>query len=501
MQYPFWDAAVSQGILIAGIAVLHVFISHFAIGGGLFLIVNEHAARRRHDAARIDFLQRLSRFFVLVTLAGGALTGVGIWFFIALLNPAATDALIHNFIWAWAIEWTFFFVEILAAILYFYGWKRQTPGAHMIIGWIYFIFAWLSLFVINGILTFMLTPGRWLASGNLRDGFFNPTFWPSLVLRSCVAITLAGLYSLLIASRYPAGKLKLNLVRNAAVWGLGGILGAIPAFFWYWGNIPPEISSPLSILPTPGLALQCALWLTVALGGLLLLFGILVPRLQHLSIALLTLLAGLGWFGSFEWFRESIRKPYIIAGFMYANGLPVAMEARIRQNGIAPLLSFRSADIGADLFRHACGHCHSFRGYKSLNPAFAGMDPAFIAAIIQSVHYLKGNMPPFWGTAAESGQMAVYIGSRTDRRSLHAIYGMEGVRLGKKVYEIRCGKCHFSGGRRDNIKAITGLSKEDYENILNNAPDLGLGMPAFTANQAERTALIEYLASRKAETK
>ena len=79
----------------------------------------------------------------------GALTGVGIWFVIGLLNPAATEVLIHNFVWGWAIEWTFFLVEIMAA-------------SHMTIGWIYFVSAWLSLFVINGILSFMLTPGAFL---------------------------------------------------------------------------------------------------------------------------------------------------------------------------------------------------------------------------------------------------------------------------------------------------------------------------------------------------
>ena len=41
MIYPFWDVQTGYGVLMAIIAVVHVFISHFAIGGGLYLVVTE----------------------------------------------------------------------------------------------------------------------------------------------------------------------------------------------------------------------------------------------------------------------------------------------------------------------------------------------------------------------------------------------------------------------------------------------------------------------------
>ena len=75
MDYPFWDTDIGYGQLMALISVVHVFISHFAIGGGLYLVLTEHSARRRNDQPLLDYLQRLTRFFVLVTLVGGALTG------------------------------------------------------------------------------------------------------------------------------------------------------------------------------------------------------------------------------------------------------------------------------------------------------------------------------------------------------------------------------------------------------------------------------------------
>ena len=92
MNYPFWDVDIGYGILMAIIAVVHVFISHFAIGGGLYLVIAESAARKKNDLMKIEFLKKLSKFFVLVSVVFGALTGVGIWFIIGLLNPAATES-------------------------------------------------------------------------------------------------------------------------------------------------------------------------------------------------------------------------------------------------------------------------------------------------------------------------------------------------------------------------------------------------------------------------
>jgi mono/diheme cytochrome c family protein len=500
MQYPFWELPIGYGVLMAGVAVLHVFVSHFAIGGGFFLVVMERAARKAADTGRLEFLEKLSRFFVLTTLVMGALTGVGIWFVIGLLNPGATEVLIHNFVWGWAIEWTFFVVEILAAILYYYGWKRMSPADHMTIGWIYFVFAWLSLFVINGILTFMLTPGTWLATGNFWDGFFNPTFWPSLVLRSAIAVMLAGLYALLVASRCKPDALKVRMVRQTAWWGIVGLATALPSLYWYWRAMPATITTAaLQGLPTPMQALHYSYWFAGTIAVLLILFGLIVPRRLHPSLAVLTMAAGLGYFGSFEWFRESIRKPYIIVGYMYGNGVEVRDTDTYKRNGYLSKIAYRSGDEGADLFRHACRSCHTIRGYKPLKPAFDGTDRAFVAAIVQSAHLLvRGNMPPFLATASEANAIAAYLEAKLDRRPLSAIYGLQGIKLGEKVFQIRCSKCHPMGSPQDKTKSLAGLTQEDYQNVLNNATDLGQGMPAFTGDETERSALIEYFRTLKA---
>ena len=168
MDYPlFLVPHIGGGWLIGGIAIFHVIIAHFAIGGGLLMVATEQFAARRNDALWLAFARKHSVFLVLLSAVLGALSGVGIWFTVGLVHPAATASLIHTFVWGWAIEWVFFIVEIAAALLYVGTWDRVSRRTHLAIGWIYFVAAYLSLVVINGIVTFMLTPGRWLRDARL----------------------------------------------------------------------------------------------------------------------------------------------------------------------------------------------------------------------------------------------------------------------------------------------------------------------------------------------
>ena len=503
MKYPFWDVAIGYGLLMGTIAVLHVFISHFAIGGGLYLVVSEHLARRAGNEARLEYLRRLSKFFVLVTLVAGALTGVGIWFIIGLLNPAATEALIRTFVWGWATEWTFFIVEIAAAILYYYGWERMPARSHLVIGWIYFAAAWLSLFVINGIVTFMLTPGAWLSSSGFWDGFFNPTFWPSLVFRTGICMALAGLYALLVAARLGDIDLKARVARYNAVWSIVGVAITVPGFLWYLRAIPePLMKAAHEHLRTPFVSLLHGQRLAaVAVVGLLVV-ALLLPRRLHVASAAVLLALALGWFGSFEWFRESVRKPWVIHGYMYSNGIEAGKIAELRAAGLLPSLAYRTGEEGADLFRRACRSCHTVGGYKSIRRAFDGTDQPFIIAMIKGIHLLRGQMPQFPGSPAEAETLGAWIYARVDHRSLGEIYRLQGVELGRKVFEVRCGRCHVQGGYGDKTGSLAGMTPEDYRGVLDMAADLGEGMPAFTGDATERAALIQYLGTlQKGETR
>ena len=143
----------------------------------------------------------------------GAITGVGIWTTAALISPQAILTLIRAYVWGWAMEWVFFIVEIAAALVYWYGWERLDARTHQVVGWIYFIAAYMSLVIINGIVTFMLTPGGWLENKEFWTGFFNPTYWPSLALRSAAAAAQAGLFVLVTAAFLKRGDARAEEAR------------------------------------------------------------------------------------------------------------------------------------------------------------------------------------------------------------------------------------------------------------------------------------------------
>ena len=138
MYYPTFDVPhIGGGSLIALVAIVHVFIAHFAVGAGIFNGVAETLARRRGDAALLRFVRDASKVLVLIPFVLGAVTGVGIWFTIAIVAPRATSMLIHNFVWGWATEWVFFFVEIAAGAVYYCGWYKRSLRHHDHAGRVY----------------------------------------------------------------------------------------------------------------------------------------------------------------------------------------------------------------------------------------------------------------------------------------------------------------------------------------------------------------------------
>lgn len=188
MNYPVWDVPIIGSVWVIGaIAIFHVMISHFAVGGGLYLAYAETKARRENRADWLEVIRGHSKFFLILTGVFGAISGVGIWFAIGLASPESTSTLIHNFVFGWAIEWCFFIVEIATVMVYYYTWDRVDARTHLRLGWLYAGSSWCTLVIINGILTFMLTPGdAWLSvAGTGQEAskfwyaFFNPTYWPA----------------------------------------------------------------------------------------------------------------------------------------------------------------------------------------------------------------------------------------------------------------------------------------------------------------------------------
>lgn len=497
MNYPVWDLPFAHGLLIAIIATLHVYVAHFAVGGGLYLVVVEHLARKRNDEALLGILQRHSRFFLLLTLVFGAMTGVGIWFTIGLINPAGTSALIRAFVWGWAIEWTFFVTEIAAAMVYYYGWKRLSPGKHLAVGWIYFIMAWLSMVVINGIISFQLTPGAWLETRNFWDGFFNPTYWSSLFARTFYAIALGGLFALWTASR-SGGRddrtERLQLVRFSGAWALIGVVLTAVGTWWWWNDVPADIRAlTQGDLPITSAVTQWTPLLTGLLALLVIAGPLALPRLVNRPVAFVILLAGLAAMGSAEWAREGIRKPWVIYEYIYSNGVlatevDALREAGIVANGvwIEPALADDRIAHGKQIFRAACQNCHAETGYNGMQSRVQHWDEAFAASMVALLEHTRRRMPPWVGTEDEAAAVAAYLMTLKPAT-------IAPLSSGEAVFEVRCSPCHSVDAFRPINALVEGLSAEE---LLEYMGDMGSDyMPAFTGTDEEAALLATYLDS------
>ena len=422
MNYPLWDVPlIGGGLVIALIAIPHIFVSHFAIGGGIFLAFTERKANRENNTYLKDFVRKNTLFFVLLTLVFGAVTGVGIWYSIQLVHPPATSLLIHNFVFGWAIEWVFFLVEISAALIYYYSWDRVSPKVHNTIGWIYAIAAFMSLVIINGILTFMLTPGSWLTEGGFWTGFFNPTYFPSLVIRACVCLALAWLYMLYRASLEEPGKDRDGLVTYISKWLIPALVG-LPVFGAWFILEMPQLAREM----TQGAAAAVTLFTAVAvmLSVVIFLFAYFAGYRNPGSVtpqwALLLMLLGFGATGATEWVREAVRKPYIIYNHMYSNAIRVSDVDEISRRGVLESAMWvttkdvsNTMEAGENIFRLECAACHTMEGYNGISLLIRNWDQAYLATQLLHLDKLKGFMPPFVGTDAEREALATWLASRT----------------------------------------------------------------------------------------
>ncbi|HEY3359198.1 MAG TPA: cytochrome c [Polyangia bacterium] len=435
MSYPVWDVPLlGSGLVVAIIAIIHVLISHLAIGGGAFLLVAEAWAARSGDEARLrGFLHQFGTFFLVYTTVFGAMTGVGIWFSIQLANPEATSLLIHQFVFAWATEWVTFLGELSVLYLYYYGFGHNSRAMQVFLAGAYFVIAWFSLFIINGILTFMLTPGGWtLANRDVAAGFFNPGYAPALLMRTVLMFLLAGLAGILVATRLEDGELKARVMRFAAKWVVPAALFIPPLMLWYWATLPPS-TVKLVLGGVAGIAggkleiITRHLWLAGTAGGLAVLGTIVValrPRAIGTGAAIaLLLIVQIGIMGA-EFFREMGRKPYVVHGVLYSNALWKAQEGPaltstpfLSRARWRPPVAPGTREHGEWVFRLQCASCHTRDGYRAMTARTAAWTPAFGFRFLETLD-AQGVMPPFQGTADDRAALTAYLlslkGVRTD---------------------------------------------------------------------------------------
>jgi len=511
MNYPVWDVAFGAGLLIALVAILHVFVSHFAVGGGLFLVLTERKARHKNDSALLEWLKFHTKFFVLVTVVFGAVSGVGIWFTIGLISPTATSNLIHAYVWGWAIEWVFFFIEITAALLYLYGWEKLDARLHEWYGWVYFVAAFASMVIINGIITFMLTSGGWIQSHEFWAGFFNPTYFPSLAFRFAISLALAGIYALITGSVQKDALLKVRIVRWSALWIVPSLIILVPVGQWYVHKIPADVwMSARGPMPT---GTHFAYLAPILLGSALALalLSLIRPARLHLTFSLLVALVALGAMGSFEFVREAIRKPYVIGDYLYANSLYAAALPgdggfnidKVGEAGVLKsakwvenreLSTNNQLAAGREIFRVECQSCHTIDAYRGVKKylALRRWDESRIQAMLTGLDLMhNGVMPPFAGTDQERQALAAFLATLPPV----AVSG-SAASDGKAVFEQNCSMCHQEK-TADPLFANLPRDPKVAVDALKDLPNLFPRMPDFKLSEMERSALVQWVNTQR----
>jgi cytochrome bd-type quinol oxidase subunit 1/mono/diheme cytochrome c family protein len=443
MHYPWWYVPfLTSPILIALIAVIHVYVSMYAVGGGLFLAVETAHAYRSANSRYLAYLKEHTWFFILVTVVFGAITGVGIWWTIGLASPLATEALIHIFVFGWAMEYVFFVLEIVSAFIFFYFWGRLPPKTHQTIGWIYGISAWVSLVLITGITAFMLNPGTWTERQDFWVGFFNPQFLPQTIARTGGALLLASLYVYLHAAFFRADDPELRgliSIRSTRPGLLGAVLVTVGGVWWYLA-LPASAQAALAAASALNILMVIIFAVTIVVFAMLYLGPYRNPEWITPGFALLLFTFGLAAIGAGEFVREAVRKPFIVYQVVLSNQIlpeeverfrsvgylesgvwtralvagrfPDALggEGTIDEGALLALPESDRLEVGRVLFFNACNDCHSAAdGYSSVAELMRGWTPQMIRSVVEHPERAQFFMPPFAGTPEEVDLLTGYL--------------------------------------------------------------------------------------------
>jgi len=444
MDFPVFHLDfIGNRLLVAITAITHVVINHpMAVGAVPLVTFLEWRAHRRGDPALDQLAYRLTFVFFIITTSVGALTGVGIWFTAALVNPEAIGSLLRVFFWAWFLEWFVFVIEVALILFYFLTWKtwrNERKMAHIRTGLFLSIFSWFTMAIITGILGFMMNSGDWVPfirewspRSGMLTAFFNPLYAPQLVFRTPLALLGAGLFFLFLVPFFTAkgSGLRAWSARTLGIWILLWLPPTAAGALWYWRRIPEFMTAHAPVaLATQNYTSWYGTILQVLLAAVLVIaliasLAALLPQRLPRAATVFAFVLSVALLGTFERVREFIRKPFVIEDYLYANGFRLDHYPLYAEKGVLPYATFVSSrnveaagqvEAGRDIFLLTCSRCHTVNGINSVNAKFSDLFPGGpwqqeqISAYIGNMHNIRPFMPPFPGTPAERDALAAFI--------------------------------------------------------------------------------------------
>lgn len=440
MDFPiFYLDMLGNRMLVAITAIVHVLINHpLAVGAYPLILLLEWVGYRRGEKAWDELAYKIVFIAFIITTTIGALSGVGIWLSTSLVAPFAIGSLLRVFFWAWFTEWGVFISEVVLIMAYYLTWKRfATPRLkrmHLGIGLLLSAFSWITMALIVAILGFMMNPGDWNGDRKFLSAFLNPIYVPQLAFRTAYAMATGGLFVwfclFFITKR--ADDLRARAVKLVAGWTLAWLPLCLAAGVWYWHRVPEAMAANTNVaLLTQAFSQWQTDFIGIMLGtvGVIAAFCIfaLFTPFQFPRMALLIPFVLSTWLlGHFERVREFIRKPYVIGGYMYANGVRVDELPVFQRDGILPYATFthikqvtpnNQIEAGREVFLLTCSRCHTTDGMNGVVKKFQklyGNEPWDVEALtgfMQGMHLTRTYMPPFPGNEDEAQALSAYLKS------------------------------------------------------------------------------------------
>lgn len=319
--YPTWlEPGIGSGWVIAFIATIHVLFSHAAVGGAILFGWLANVAVRKNRPEYLHFIRRYGLFLLIFSYVLGSITGPGIWFSATIASPRGISALIHSFVWVWATEWVFFLIEVIGVYLLIYLAGKVDPKTHTRIASIFCLASAGTLFVIVGVLSFMMWPGSpdWFTKGGVLRAYFGESTFAQVAARLAFVMTIAAVVGGMVAGAIKHQDDKRAIARTLAIFGIvGAVLGYL-AFKWYMTTLPYNAQELIyTRLPS-----HFADIMLVGLGVTVLWFLITFAKPQILrpwTAGIMTLVILILGIAPEEMAREILRKPWIAGQYIYGN--------------------------------------------------------------------------------------------------------------------------------------------------------------------------------------
>lgn len=440
MDFPIYNLDwLGNRMLIAITAIIHVLINHpLAVGAYPLLTLFEWWGWRNGDQEWDRLTHRVLFVIFVITTSVGALTGVGIWLTTSVVAPFAIGSLLRVFFWQWFTEWLVFVAEVVLIMAYYLSWKKWSDvrwkPRHILLGATLSGFSWLTMALIVAILGFMMGAQSWSSKPGFFTAVLNPLYIPQLAFRTSFSMTTAGLFvwfciCFLTGDNH---KLRERAVRLSAAWSLAWLPFCGASAIWYWRAVPKSMQANLEVaLLTQAFSKWHAAFLWILTSSVMLiliyvLIGVSRPRWVPRYALLVPFVMSTWLLGHFERVREFIRKPYVIAGYMYSNGVRVTELPVLQRDGILPHSAFSKVravtstnqrEAGQEVFLIACSRCHTTNGVNSVTTKLTAMvgsrpwEKDRLVNFIHGMHITRTYMPPFPGNQAEAEALAVYLQS------------------------------------------------------------------------------------------